>query len=916
MNEELKIVIKAVTDGAKKSISEVKKELEQVKEEGKKAGVTVEEALSKLAKGAAVAIGAVAALTAAIAKLGKSAQEINKGFSKLKNSFETSGASAKQATKYYKELFGVLGEHDRTVETGQSLARVTTDPAALGDYKNIMAGAMSQYGDGYNSEALAENIAETIAAAQVTGDLERVLIEAGISADGFNAALQQATSTEERELLVRSTLNGVLGAAGKAYIAANQATIAYNESQANLNISLASAAAYTTPLLIALNNLGASLLNVLSPALQVVSTYLTAFIQLMAEAIQWVGSFFGIFNSSSEKATADVAGYRAAMNDYLSSLRKAFGGTNSELDDTKDKINAVKKATMGFDELNIVSNPASTSSIGGGGSGSTGALGNLPEAPNPEDYGIGGDMGIDNITKDIENAKSKIKGLLTLIGIVGGAFAAWKIGKFVADLVDSYKVVKGLGDIDLDANWNSLSKEEAESVTHLNKWKDTGKKVGGYALIIAGAMLAVKGYSEAWVNGIDWGNFAILIAGIGAVVGGLALAIGPTAAAFGLVVGGIALVVLGVKDLIENGYSMEAVIAVAVGAIAILVGAIWAFNGALLASPITWIVVGIMAVVAVFVILWNECDAFRNFWLQLWEEAKKLFAKFVDSIQPVIDALVFAFEEAWELIKVIWFDYLVPMFKEAWELIKVIWDAVKPYFQFIWDSIKAIFSIVSEVIGGFFKAAWEVVKAVWNVAVGYFKTVIENIGLVFGVIKDLLSGNFSAAWEKIKKIFSNVGDFFKGVIDTIVGAFKNIAGIVGETISNVVGKAINVVLNTAITIINGFIKTINGAIGIINKIPGVEIKKLKLLDVPQLATGGIVTADTLARIGEGGKREAVLPLEQNTEWMDTLADKIAARNGAPSKIVLMLDGKELGWASINSINDITRQTGTLQLNVI
>jgi hypothetical protein len=49
--------------------------------------------------------------------------------------------------------------------------------------------------------------------------------------------------------------------------------------------------------------------------------------------------------------------------------------------------------------------------------------------------------------------------------------------------------------------------------------------------------------------------------------------------------------------------------------------------------------------------------------------------------------------------------------------------------------------------------------------------------------------------------------------------------------------------------------------------------------------------------------------------MDTLADRIASRNNTPSKIVLNLDGKELGWANINSINDITKQTGSLQLTL-
>lgn len=43
--------------------------------------------------------------------------------------------------------------------------------------------------------------------------------------------------------------------------------------------------------------------------------------------------------------------------------------------------------------------------------------------------------------------------------------------------------------------------------------------------------------------------------------------------------------------------------------------------------------------------------------------------------------------------------------------------------------------------------------------------------------------------------------------------------------------------------------------------------------LPALATGGITTRPTTALIGEAGK-EAVLPLENNTEWMDVLADRI------------------------------------------
>ena len=73
-------------------------------------------------------------------------------------------------------------------------------------------------------------------------------------------------------------------------------------------------------------------------------------------------------------------------------------------------------------------------------------------------------------------------------------------------------------------------------------------------------------------------------------------------------------------------------------------------------------------------------------------------------------------------------------------------------------------------------------------------------------------------------------------------------------------------------------------------------------------------------VGEAG-REAVLPLDRNTSWMDALADKIAARggnnnNGAPAKIILTVDGKQLGWATIDNINSIVKQTGSLPLQFV
>jgi hypothetical protein len=130
-------------------------------------------------------------------------------------------------------------------------------------------------------------------------------------------------------------------------------------------------------------------------------------------------------------------------------------------------------------------------------------------------------------------------------------------------------------------------------------------------------------------------------------------------------------------------------------------------------------------------------------------------------------------------------------------------------------------------------------------------------------------------------------------------AFNGVAEIVEKAINNIIKK-----INTLSWTIPDWVPKLGG-----EKF-GFNFKEIK---IPRLAEGGIATSSILANIGERGK-EAVLPLEKNTEWMEMLAARI--NGNTPSKIVLMVDGRELGYASINSINSITKQTGTLQLQLV
>jgi phage-related minor tail protein len=119
---------------------------------------------------------------------------------------------------------------------------------------------------------------------------------------------------------------------------------------------------------------------------------------------------------------------------------------------------------------------------------------------------------------------------------------------------------------------------------------------------------------------------------------------------------------------------------------------------------------------------------------------------------------------------------------------------------------------------------------------------------------------FIGMWEGIKRLFSGIGDFVKNVFSTVGNLIKGY--------------------------INGYIKIINGAIGLINKIklPDWEIlgdlagKGLNIKKIPLLAEGGIIDKPTLAMVGEAGQ-EAVMPLKNNTEWIDQLAEKLGSKMG-------------------------------------
>lgn len=123
--------------------------------------------------------------------------------------------------------------------------------------------------------------------------------------------------------------------------------------------------------------------------------------------------------------------------------------------------------------------------------------------------------------------------------------------------------------------------------------------------------------------------------------------------------------------------------------------------------------------------------------------------------------------------------------------------------------------------------------------------------------------------------------------------------------------------NSLLTLVNGkaFSVRVNSIKWGPIELPGITASAG--INFPRLAKGGVVSESTFAEIGEDGT-EAVVPLEKNTEWMDKLASNLAKKmgiGGAPSTIILQVDGRELGRAAVDNINSMSA-VGGVNLSIV
>lgn len=170
----------------------------------------------------------------------------------------------------------------------------------------------------------------------------------------------------------------------------------------------------------------------------------------------------------------------------------------------------------------------------------------------------------------------------------------------------------------------------------------------------------------------------------------------------------------------------------------------------LAANPIVAVIAGIAALVAAFVILWKKSEAFRNFFINLWNNIKTA-------------------------VTVIW-NAITAVFTNSWNKIKATWALAKAYFLAVWNGIKAVFSGVRTFFANAFGGAWSAIKAKFR-----------NWSAFWGGL-----------WTSIKNKFTNIGT---SIASAISGAVRGgINGVISQ---------IESVINSGISLINGAINLIN-----------------------------------------------------------------------------------------------------------
>lgn len=308
--------------------------VEKSTNQGKALSGTLKNDLTKAAdlgaKGLKVLAGVVVATGGSLVTLAESTREYRTEMGKLNTAFETNGFTAETAYETYADLQSVLGDTGQTVEAVNNLSALADSEEELNQWTTILTGAYAKFGASLPVEGLAEAANETSRTGVLTGGLTDAINWAAEAGENFGVTLKQnidfteaskeelakmteaqlaeyealkaqyeeieeynqkvseatnaeelfqialdnCTTSQERQQLITETLSGLYTEAGEAYLDANEDLIKANKSQERLNKAMADLGETVEPAVSEFKDLGASILEDLNEPVKDATTWI------------------------------------------------------------------------------------------------------------------------------------------------------------------------------------------------------------------------------------------------------------------------------------------------------------------------------------------------------------------------------------------------------------------------------------------------------------------------------------------------------------------------------------------------------------------------------------------------------------------------------------------------------------------
>ena len=275
-----------------------------------------------------------------------------------------------------------------------------------------------------------------------------------------------------------------------------------------------------------------------------------------------------------------------------------------------------------------------------------------------------------------------------------------------------------------------------------------------------------------WLNSMDEGTRKVII-----TVALVAAALGPVLIVVGKIISAIGTIMTIIPKL--------------AGVINAAKGVFAAFNAVCAANPYVIIIAAIVALVAAFIYLWNNCEEFRQFWIDLWEGIKEIAV-------AVWEALKAFFTAAWEAIK----STAETIWNGIKDFFKGLWDGIKAIFQAVVDAIKLIittyFNIYKTIITTVLNAIKTVFTTIWNAIKTVVTTVVTAISTFLTTAWTAIQTTATTIWNAISSFFTNIWNGIKTAITNAVNAIKNTVTTAWNNIKNTVTSVGNAI-KTAVT---------------------------------------------------------------------------------------------------------------------